>query len=124
MRTQFTMVFASAAALALAACSDPMTPQARRAAVQPQFAVQGQGRSALDLIEADIDAGLLDRENGNRYRQYAVSEPAGLPARYRSGGIGKDATLSMVRPGRGEYVIKELIPDMELAPQAAVDKAT
>jgi hypothetical protein len=33
------------------------------------------------------------------------------------------ATLSMVRPGRGEYVIKELIPDMELAPQAAVDKA-
>lgn len=33
------------------------------------------------------------------------------------------ATLSMVRPGRGEYVIKELIPDMELSPQAAVDKA-
>jgi hypothetical protein len=33
------------------------------------------------------------------------------------------ATLSMVRPGRDEYVIKDLIPDMELAPQAAVDKA-
>ena len=29
----------------------------------------------------------------------------------------------MVRPGRGDYVIKELIPDMELGPQAAVDKA-
>ena len=33
------------------------------------------------------------------------------------------AVLYMVRPGRGEYVIKELIPDMELGPQAAVDKA-
>ena len=33
------------------------------------------------------------------------------------------ATLSMVRPGRGDYVIKELIPDMELGPTAALDKA-
>ena len=33
------------------------------------------------------------------------------------------ATLSMVRPGRADYVIKELIPDMELGPQAALDKA-
>ena len=33
------------------------------------------------------------------------------------------ASLYMVRPGRGEYVIKELIPDMELGPQAALDKA-
>jgi hypothetical protein len=33
------------------------------------------------------------------------------------------ATLSMVRPGRAGYVIKELIPDMELGPQAALDKA-
>ncbi len=33
------------------------------------------------------------------------------------------ASLYMVRPGRGDYVIKELIPDMELGPQAAVDKA-
>jgi hypothetical protein len=29
----------------------------------------------------------------------------------------------MVRPGPGEYVIKELIPDMELDAQAALDKA-
>jgi hypothetical protein len=40
---------------------------------------------------------------------------------------GKDkktrATLFMVRPGPGEYVIKELIPDMELDAQAALDKA-
>jgi hypothetical protein len=33
------------------------------------------------------------------------------------------ASLSMVRPGRGDYVIKELIPDMELGPTAALDKA-
>lgn len=33
------------------------------------------------------------------------------------------ATLFMVRPGTGGYVIKELIPDMELEPQAALDKA-
>ena len=33
------------------------------------------------------------------------------------------AALYMVRPGNGAYVVKELIPDMELGPQAAVDKA-
>jgi hypothetical protein len=33
------------------------------------------------------------------------------------------AALSMARPSADGYVIKELIPDMELEPQAAVDKA-
>jgi len=33
------------------------------------------------------------------------------------------ATLFMVRPGGRDYVIKELIPDMELGAQAALDKA-
>jgi hypothetical protein len=33
------------------------------------------------------------------------------------------AALSMARPSAGGYVIKELIPDMELDPQAAIDKA-
>lgn len=33
------------------------------------------------------------------------------------------ATLFMVRPGAGDYVVKELIPDMELEAQAALDKA-
>jgi hypothetical protein len=33
------------------------------------------------------------------------------------------ATLFMVRPGPTGYVIKELIPDMDLEPQAALDKA-
>jgi hypothetical protein len=40
---------------------------------------------------------------------------------------GKDvrtrATLFMVRPGPRDYVIKELIPDMELEPKAALEKA-
>jgi hypothetical protein len=33
------------------------------------------------------------------------------------------ATLFMVRPGPTDYVIKELIPDMELDAQAALEKA-
>jgi hypothetical protein len=33
------------------------------------------------------------------------------------------ATLFMVRPGLTDYVIKELIPDMELDAQAALEKA-
>jgi hypothetical protein len=33
------------------------------------------------------------------------------------------ASLSMARPGPRGYVIKELIPDMELTAQAALDKA-
>ena len=33
------------------------------------------------------------------------------------------ATLFMVRPGTADYVIKELIPDMELDAQAALEKA-
>jgi hypothetical protein len=33
------------------------------------------------------------------------------------------ATLYLVRPAAGDYVIKELIPDMELEPEAALDKA-
>ncbi len=32
------------------------------------------------------------------------------------------ASLFMVRPGSSDYVIKELIPDMELDAQAALDK--
>ena len=46
---------------------------------------------------------------------WKVSKP-GEPVRTR-------AALSMARPGPQGYVIKELIPDMELEPQAALDKA-
>jgi len=44
-----------------------------------------------------------------------VTRP-GEPARTR-------AALSMARPGPQGYVVKELIPDMDLEPQAALDKA-
>ena len=41
-------------------------------------------------------------------------------------GEGKNArtraTLFMVRPGPADYVVKELIPDLDLDPQAALDK--
>ena len=33
------------------------------------------------------------------------------------------ASLFLVRPGPGDYIVKELIPDMELDAQAALDKA-
>jgi hypothetical protein len=33
------------------------------------------------------------------------------------------ASLFLVRPGAGDYIVKELIPDMELEAQAALDKA-
>jgi hypothetical protein len=32
------------------------------------------------------------------------------------------ATLYMVRPGPADYVVKELIPDLDLEPQAALEK--
>ena len=47
---------------------------------------------------------------------WKVSKPGEKPARTR-------AALSMARPGPKGYVVKELIPDMELEPQAALDKA-
>jgi hypothetical protein len=33
------------------------------------------------------------------------------------------ASLFLVRPGAADYIVKELIPDMELEAQAALDKA-
>ena len=57
----------------------------------------------------------------------ALSEPAlfiGITARAR-GGFADNvvASLSSVRPGLGGYSVKELIADMELGPQAAMEKA-
>jgi hypothetical protein len=54
------------------------------------------GKSSLDLIEEDYAAGLLDKNNASRYREYAVSLPSKLPSKYRSTMKGKDATYSMV----------------------------
>jgi len=68
---------------------------------RPAFAAGGQGngsgKTSLDLIEDDYSTGLIDRNNANRYRQYAVSAVEKLPAKYRSAVIGKDATWSMLQ---------------------------
>ena len=66
----------------------------------PAFAAGGQNAddpSSLDLIEADYSGGLLDKDNANKYRSYAVFAPEKLPAKYRTKVIGKDATYSMVQ---------------------------
>jgi hypothetical protein len=96
-----TPIFAAALAFALASCADQPAPVTGPAGIQAAAAsAQGNGKSSLDLVEEDFASGLLDRENGNRYREYAVSAPAKLPSKYRSSAIGKDATYSMVQMAR------------------------
>ena len=89
-----------ACAFVAAACADQPTEPLASAAVSPRLAAGGNGvgngKSSLDLIEDDFAGGLLDKENTNRYREYAVSAPERLPAKYRSSERGKDATYSMV----------------------------
>jgi uncharacterized protein DUF6055 len=86
------------ALLAVVGCTDhdstaPGTP--------PAFAAGGQGngngKTSLDLVEDDYSRGLIDRNNANRYRQYAVSAVEKLPSKYRSDVVGKDATWSMLQ---------------------------
>ena len=55
------------------------------------------GKASLDLIEDDVANGLLDKDNANRYREYAVSAPVKLPQKYQSSEKGKDATYSMLQ---------------------------
>lgn len=88
-------------AATLVACTDapqPVTGPSRTTGAPRLTAAQGgNGRSSLDLIEEDYDAGALDKDNANRYRAYAVHAPGKLPQKYRSTALGKDATLSMTR---------------------------
>ena len=102
MRARWISFSALAAGLALAACSDLSNDPAAPPADSPAFAAggQGKGKSALDLVEEDYSAGLLDKNNANRYRQYAVSAPGKLPPKYRSTVKAKDATYSMVLMAR------------------------
>src|SRR5512143_746535 len=90
----------AALVVAMAGCApqeqNPVTPSAAPLALQKP----GEGKSSLDLIEDDYANGLLDRENANRYREYAVSAPGKLPLKYRSAVIGKDATYSMLLMAR------------------------
>ena len=97
-----------AGALLLAACRDEPTAPMRAESSTPRLAPGSNGNgsggakgpSSLELIEDDYAVGLLDKENANRYREYAVSAPAKLPRKYRSSERGKDATYSMVQLAR------------------------
>lgn len=86
------------ALIAVIGCSDH---ESTAPGTKPSFAAGGQGngngKTSLDLIEDDYSAGLLERNNANRYRQYAVSAVEKLPSKYRSDAIGKDATWSMLQ---------------------------
>ena len=90
-------------ALLLGACRDEPTAPIAAESATPRFAAGGNGNgngngpSSLDLIEDDYAGGLLDKENTNRYREYAVSAPDKLPQKYQSSERGKDATYSMVQ---------------------------
>ena len=90
------------AALALtAACTDmPNEPRASASPTAPVAARGGaqgaNGKTSLELIEDDLAAGLVDKQNGNIYREEALSDPSKLPAKYRSSAKGKDATSSLV----------------------------
>jgi hypothetical protein len=90
-----------AGALLLAACQDEPTAPISPTTVTPRLAAGGNGNgngpSSLDLVEDDYAEGLLDKDNANRYREYAVSAPAKLPQKYQSAVRGKDATYSMVQ---------------------------
>ncbi len=94
---------AAASALLLFGCSreveSPTTPSSAPAS-SLSLSKPGEGKSSLDLIEDDYDNGLLDKNNACIYREYAVSAPGNLPAKYRSRGIGKDATYSMLQIAR------------------------
>jgi len=87
--------------LVLAACTD-MPNEPRAAGVPEPAAARGgtQGgnvKTALDLIENDVAAGALDKQNANIYREEALSDPTKLPSKYVSSAIGKDATPSLVQ---------------------------
>jgi hypothetical protein len=90
-----------AGALLLGACSEQPTAPIAPETSTPRFAAGGNGNgngpSSLDLIEEDFADGLIDKDNANRYREYAVSAPAKLPQKYQSSERGKDATYSMVQ---------------------------
>jgi hypothetical protein len=101
------------AATVLAACADdaraPLAPDAapRLAAAASPGEERQAAKTSLDLIEEDWDAGLLDRENANRYRAYAVLAQERLPSKYRSAARGKDATPSMVELARDWSTLSE-----------------
>src|SRR5512145_1390028 len=93
-----TVRLLSIALFGIAGCSgeEAIAPGSR-----PSFAAGGQGngnsQTSLELIEQDYADGLLDKNNANKYRAYAVDAPDLLPGKYKSTVIGKDATYSMIQ---------------------------
>jgi hypothetical protein len=103
MKKVLAYAMAGLMACVLSACSDQSDPSSPQPIPVPALAAGGgggNGPTSLDLIEADYDDGLLDRDNASRYRQYAVSAPGKLPSKYRSSAVGKDATYSMLLMAR------------------------
>jgi hypothetical protein len=89
--------------LLLSACTrdeEPVTVSSSGPSTNGSLAKAAGGRSSLDLIEDDYDAGLLDKNSASLYREYAVSAAERLPGKYRSAEIGKDATYSMLQIAR------------------------
>ena len=103
LRSHTRAIALLAGALLFGACRDEPTAPLAAESSTPRFAAGGKGNgngngpSSLDLIEDDYASGLLDKENANRYREYAVSAPDKLPQKYQSSERGKDATYSMVQ---------------------------
>ena len=83
--------------------------------------------SEVVYVPAGVDGGQGRRASHPRHARRRRSRAPTLFLRLWRVTEGKRmrtrATLFMVRPGVGDYVIKELIPDMELDAQAALDKA-
>jgi hypothetical protein len=94
---RFVSLFTLCGAAALSACAEISDPVADERVAPLYASARQNGPTSLDLIETDVEAGLLDRDNANRYRGYAVLAPEKLPAKYRSNVVGKDATYSMVQ---------------------------
>src|SRR6478672_6887513 len=101
LRSRTRVITLLAGALLFGACRDQPTAPIAAESSTPRLAAGGNGNgngpSSLDLIEDDYAGGLLDKDNANRYREYAVSSPDKLPQKYQSTARGKDATYSMVQ---------------------------
>ncbi len=96
-----TLLFVTVSSLVLSGCMQDSQPVAPTQGSPPQILAKAVGgKSSLDLIEDDYDAGLLEKNAACLYREYSVSSPDKLPAKYRSDVPGKDATFSMVQIAR------------------------
>ena len=115
----------------LAACTDlpnePTAPGAPPAASTAKGAAQAPaGKTSLELIEDDVSAGALDRQNANIYREAALSNPSKLPSKYRSSAKGKDATYSLVQMAKDwsslSSATKEAILDLRATGMGDLDQ--